>query len=338
MQRIFQLLFLCVLVLPPPAFADEKGLTVKGVRFFSYAAFTRIVFEIETAGPYVIMKTPDGKGLLLAAYEGPLILKSPLPTIRDGVVGGVETTEDAGRTVVLIRLDASAGEAKDFVLRGPDRIVLDIAKGTAPPAPASAQGSTQAVVVLDAGHGGRDTGIVTAQGLEKAITLELAHAVKKNLLKHQHIRVVLTRDKDASLTLDDRSAAANAAGALLFVSIHAAAGAGSRAYIQDPGDDPASKPYSPVTRDFLGFEAGSEQREKLWNRQQAGHAKESGSLGRTLSRVFAGSDSEPVQAPMAGLRAVDAAAVLIEIGTEEDRGRTAEAVARGIELYVRENR
>lgn len=336
MRRIFQLIFICLLVLPSPALSDEKGLAVKGIRYFSYAAFTRIVFEIESAAPYVLTKTADGRELLFSAYDGPFVLKSPLPAIRDGVVSGMEEKEDAGKLFVVIRLDAAAGDVKDFVLRAPDRIVLDIGKGAAPTAPPAPD--KPAVIMLDAGHGGRDTGMVTAQGQEKSITLDLALAVKKILQKNQYLKVVLTREKDLPLTLDERVAAANAAGSLVFVTIHAASGTGERIYIQDPDEDPRVQKQQPMSKDFLGYETGSAQQEKIWDRQQAGHAKESGALGRVLARQFGKDNAEPVQAPIAQLKPVDAAAVMIEVGMEQNRTRTAEAVAKGIELYVRENR
>ncbi len=93
-----------------------------------------------------------------------------------------------------------------------------------------------------------------------------------------------------------------------------------------------------MSNDFLGYETGSEQQEMLWGKQQARIRRESGALGRKLARQIAGQDSaEPVQAPLALLKAVDAAAVLIETGAAMDRALAAEAIARGIELYVREN-
>ena len=67
---------------------------------------------------------------------------------------------------------AAAGEVKDFVLHGPDRIVIDITKGVAPVTAPPADKPT--VIVLDPGHGGKDTGIVAPQGQEKTLTLELA--------------------------------------------------------------------------------------------------------------------------------------------------------------------
>jgi N-acetylmuramoyl-L-alanine amidase len=338
MKRLFVFLFLWFQVLPSSAFPAEKGLTVKGIRYFSYETFTRIVFEIESAAPYVLTRTADSRQVVLASYEGRLTVKSPMPVIKDGVVNGIETREEAGRPVVAVRLDQPATDIKDFALRAPDRIVLDIMKGSQPVAGPSG-GDRPVVVVVDAGHGGKDTGIVTVQGPEKAFTLTLAQDVKKILQKEARIKVVLTRDKDQALSLDERAAAANSAGAVVFVSIHAAAGAGERVFIQDPDQDPGSPAGRPVGRDFLGYETGSERQEKLWDRQQAAHARESGSLGRLLARRLAGEDSaEPVQAAIAGLKAVDAAAVLVEAGMEQNRMRTAEAIAKGIEQHVRENR
>ncbi len=336
MKTFCRLVFIGLLLLPSSALSTGTGLTVKGVRHFSYAAFTRIVFEIEAAGPYVLTRTGDG--LLLSAYEGAFTLNCPLPTIRDGVVSGIETKEDASKLFVLIRLDSGAGDVKDFVLRGPDRIVVDVAKRAAPAAPAVPP-DKPALIVLDPGHGGKDTGIVTAQGQEKSITLDLALAVKKILQADPRLKVVLTRDRDVSLTLDERAAAANSASARIFVSIHAAAGNAEQVYIQDPDEDLGVQAQRLVTKDFLSFETRNEQQESIWSRQQAAHAGESTALGRTVARQLGRKEnSEPVQAPVAELKAVDAAAVMIEVGTELDRIKTAEAVAKGIGQYARENR
>ncbi len=341
MRMLIRFTLLLLLMLPAGTWSVEKGLTVKGVRYFSYAAFTRIVFEVEAAAPYVLTRTADGKGLLLSAYDGPFVLKSPLPPIGNGLVKGLESKEDAGKAFIVIRLDAAAGEAKDFVLRGPDRIVVDITKAVTQSAPVAPMPPIDkpVVVVLDAGHGGRDTGMVTAQGQEKMITLELAQAMKKILQKNQRLRVVMTREKDQMLSLDERAAEANAAGAAIFVCIHGAPGTNGRVYIQDLGEDMGGQTARSPNRDFLAYETGSEKQEMVWGMQQSGHAQESGALGRRLARFLAGKDSaEPVQAPLAGLKALDSAAVVIEIGMEQERQKTIEAVAKGIEEYVGENR
>ncbi len=334
--KLISLVFVLSLV-TTDAVAADKGLIVKGVRHSSYAAFTRIVFEIDEAGPYVLTRSNDGRSLRLSSYDGPFNLKSPLPMVRDSVVFGLETHEEAGRNVVIIRLEGTSGEVKDFVLRGPDRIVIDIAKGAS--AIPSLPVDKQLVIVLDPGHGGKDAGLVTTQGHEKTLTLDLAVAVKKNIQKDPRLKVVLTRDRDQSLSLDERAAFANASGALLVVSLHAAAGVEGRVFIQDLYDEPGTRTVLPESGDFIGYETGSEQQELRWGKQQAAHARESGSLGRRLARQFAGKGSaEPFQAPLSAFKAIDAAAVLVETGSGMDAEQAAEAIARGIDLYVREDR
>ena len=339
MRTLATIIFICLIAQPAASLSAEKGLVVKGARYFSYAAFTRIVIELEAAAPYVLTKTADGKSLMLAAYEGPLSAASKLPAINDGVVKGLELRQEEGRSTVLIHLDTSAGEVKDFVLRSPDRIVLDVTRGVVAQKPPPSPVAQKTVIVIDPGHGGKDSGIITSRGLEKTRTLELALAVRKLLHKRDpNLSVVLTREKDAFLSLEERAASANAAGALLFVSIHEAPGMDTRVYILELDEGAAVQAPARPT-DFLGYDAASEQQELLWGTQQAGHAKESGGLGRKIARTLGGkSGGEPVQAPMALLKAVDAAAVMVELGAGEDRSKATEALVKGIEQHVRENR
>lgn len=327
-----------LLLLPALGPAAEKGLTIKGVRYFSYPTFTRVVFEAEAAAPYVLTRAEDGKGLVLGAYDGPLALKAALPAIQDGVVKGMELQGAGERPVIVITL-AAAGDVKDFVLRGPDRIVLDITRlQAAAPEPAQPR-RKHAVVVIDPGHGGRDPGIIAQQGPEKQRTLELSQAVRKLLKKKDSsLTVLLTREKDQTLTLDERAAAANAAGAAVFLSLHAAAGNGVRAYFLEP--DVEQAPASAAGRkDFLGFEAETAQQGMLWGRQQAAHAAESMTLARKLMQALTGREQEaPSPAPLALLKGVDAAAVLVEAGVETDREAVAALIVKGLEQYVREIR
>ena len=336
MRMLFKLMIVLILTLPSAAFSAEQGLVVKGVRYFSYPAFTRIVFELEGAAPYVLTKTANGKSLVFTSYNMPCTIKAQLPVIKDGVVSSLELSQDAGRSTILINLDSAAGEAKDFALRAPDRIVLDITRGTAP---VSLPQSATLTVALDAGHGGRDTGLMTTQGPEKAFTLALALAVKKILQKDTRFKVVLTREKDQTLSLDERAALANAARASVLVSIHGAAGANTAVYQYDLVDDLSAQPVQAASRDFIGFEAGNEQRQMLWGKQQAAHARQSGALGRVLAKNLLRKDkADTLQAPLAGLKAVDAAAVLVEAGMTADPQKIAQSIAEGIEQYARESR
>jgi N-acetylmuramoyl-L-alanine amidase len=77
------------------------------------------------------------------------------------------------------------------------------------------------LVVLDAGHGGRDEGAVSPSGLkEKDITLALALRLTE-LLRAEGCRVVLTRTTDEWVPMYDRPEKADAMGAEYFISLHA---------------------------------------------------------------------------------------------------------------------
>ncbi len=78
------------------------------------------------------------------------------------------------------------------------------------------------IVVIDAGHGGRDPGAgsVSGQVREKELTLILAQALRDELVKRGRVRVAMTRDEDRYLTLEDRAAVARRLNAAMFMSIH----------------------------------------------------------------------------------------------------------------------
>lgn len=79
--------------------------------------------------------------------------------------------------------------------------------------------SNELLIAIDAGHGGWDNGASWNGRLEKDDNLRLALEVQKQLLA-QGIRVLMTRDQDVYVSLSDRAAMANQAGANLFVSLH----------------------------------------------------------------------------------------------------------------------
>lgn len=83
------------------------------------------------------------------------------------------------------------------------------------------QDAARPLVVIDAGHGGRDPGAGTGAIREKDLTLAIARALRSDLLGNGGIRVALTRDDDRFLSLAERSAIARRMGADLFISIHA---------------------------------------------------------------------------------------------------------------------
>jgi N-acetylmuramoyl-L-alanine amidase len=76
-------------------------------------------------------------------------------------------------------------------------------------------------IVVDAGHGGRDPGAVSrTNSYEKTVNLSVARKLAL-LLRRRGLQVVMTRDSDRFVELEDRAAIANRYNARLFVSIHA---------------------------------------------------------------------------------------------------------------------
>ena len=78
------------------------------------------------------------------------------------------------------------------------------------------------IVVIDAGHGGRDPGArsVSGEASEKDLTLALARELRDDLVKRGRVRVAMTRDDDRYLTLEDRAAVARRLNAAMFISLH----------------------------------------------------------------------------------------------------------------------
>ena len=118
---------------------------------------------------------------------------------RTFVVGSLESKESLGSQKLYKKLEYAADTPKPH----PD--------GKKP---------EEITVVLDAGHGGRDTGAMSPHGLpEKDANLRLAKAVRDELIKRGY-KVVMTREDDETIELYDRPKVAHAANADLFVSIH----------------------------------------------------------------------------------------------------------------------
>ncbi len=77
------------------------------------------------------------------------------------------------------------------------------------------------IVVLDPGHGGRDSGSRGALLAEKDFTLRASRMLAALLSRRPEVKVILTRETDAQMTAVQRAAVANYHGASLFLSLHA---------------------------------------------------------------------------------------------------------------------
>ena len=136
--------------------------------------------------------------LLLSALIG---LMPALPSLS-----GEEEAQDGGLTIELDPPGAQARTDNPPVL-GP---------------------AGRPLVVIDAGHGGRDPGARSpfTGRLEKEITLDLAQALRDELLASRRVRVALTRNDDRYLVHRERYEIARRLGAELFISVHADAAPG----------------------------------------------------------------------------------------------------------------
>jgi N-acetylmuramoyl-L-alanine amidase len=78
------------------------------------------------------------------------------------------------------------------------------------------------VIVIDPGHGGSHYGAIGPKGTrEKDIALNIAKELAKLIRKDKQFKVVMTRDRDKTVTLQERADVANKAQGDLFISIHA---------------------------------------------------------------------------------------------------------------------
>jgi len=163
----------------------------------------------------------------------------PRDTTVQGIVTRLQAQSTSTGSRVLLDLDGHAWR-RVFYMHEPYRIVVDVARR--PPGAGRRGPRSVSRVVLDPGHGGRDTGAVGLSGTrEKDVTLDVAHRVAP-VLTAQGLQVMLTRSEDTFVSLEERTARANAFSADLFVSIHCNASEskgrrGVEAYILDTTRD-----------------------------------------------------------------------------------------------------
>jgi N-acetylmuramoyl-L-alanine amidase len=152
--------------------------------------------------------------------------------LGSGIVERVRLGERDGGVRVVLDLERPVFR-RVFYLPEPFRVVIDVTT-RAPGEESKATGhGVRDVrrVVLDPGHGGHDPGAVGPTGLrEKDVTLDIAHRVGPVLARELGITTLLTRDDDAYIALEERTARANAFGADLFVSIHCNASESANAH------------------------------------------------------------------------------------------------------------
>ena len=132
---------------------------------------------------------------------------------------GMQTDPATGEATVRVMLKSVSEDEFGHLAGAPDGV--DWAEGSAAVNASDRTTDGKMVVVLDPGHGGLDPGAENGGLNEAGLMLSFARLLKENLQRQSDLDVVLTRNTDEFVSLDQRMAIARASGADVFLSLHA---------------------------------------------------------------------------------------------------------------------
>lgn len=242
---------------------NGKYAHVTGIKHWSNPDYTRVVIYADKKVPFkeTFLKEREGDlpprlFLDIAGSKLNRELMQPI-TINDGLLRKTRTGQFDLNTVRVVLDIESIDSYKIFALENPYRIVVDVsgekrdkiedvisqtstafATPTAPETgkivqkPSLAQQLSLGIkrIVVDPGHGGHDAGAVGYKGLkEKDVVLDIGKVLRDVLVERLGVEVVMTRDTDVFIPLEERTAIANTVGADLFISVHANASRNKKA-------------------------------------------------------------------------------------------------------------
>jgi N-acetylmuramoyl-L-alanine amidase len=311
---------------------------------------TRATIEVAPAAP-VTVTTDAGRVILRVEADA---LDLALPGGGSGLIEQIRAGDQ--QNTVTIALAAAAGAARvssaapenvaRILVEVPSAAAADAPGAPAPMPPASPPPSDPALelsrlgfetVVIDPGHGGDDAGVRGSGGTEeKQITLDVARRLRERLETRLGLRVLLTRDDDRSVGLDERAAAANNSKADLFLSLHANAAltpsmSGAEVFhLQLDGEGENARRESASEAVRLPVLGGSTRAIDIvrWDLAQAAHVEDSAILAGFLDaelRRHVPMSARPVQqAAMRVLTGANMPAALVEMGylsNPEDESR-----------------
>ena len=205
-----------------------KGPYFKGFRYWANNHYARLVMDFSSKIIYRAKVLNQGNRTKVTLYFKALKASK---TSRITYGKSNEFLERAylsgrsGNLAVSVSFKAK-GQVKVFTLFSPFRIVVD-AIASSPKMPKNPLRIVKRddlrnfTVCLDPGHGGKDPGATGPHGIhEKDVVLRIARILKRKLEKTYGFRVIMTRNRDIFIPLEQRVAFANSKGADLFVSIH----------------------------------------------------------------------------------------------------------------------
>jgi N-acetylmuramoyl-L-alanine amidase len=311
-------------------------------------ALVRLTLDVTPATPHAIAQ--EGNRLVIRFEADALdatLPASPVPDLIQAIRAGDTSSTlvvDLGARFTSFRTADLPGD------RGGGRIVIDVVAQTTEPAPQPATPQPQPqtspttpapelpplgdltptggirTIVVDAGHGGADDGVRGTNGtLEKNVTLSVARRLKGALESRLGVRVILTRDGDQSVGLDERAALANNNKADVFVSLHANASvrpviAGAEVFflsLMDYGEE--AQRVAQGTNEVLPVIGGGSRDIEVtpWEMAQARHIERSAALARAVESSLRASvpmSPRPIeQAPFRVLVGANMPAILVEM-------------------------
>jgi N-acetylmuramoyl-L-alanine amidase len=293
-----------------------------------FSPTTQVVLRLSSAARFVPRVTETTFQVRFPAQR----VTPPFPERKyeDPLVTAVRFADDSA----FIDFREPGLTARAYPLTNPDRVVIEVGR-EAPTAPAQAvtplpPAAHPITIVLDAGHGGAETGAIGPGGLqEKEVALQLSRRLAATIPRVLASRVVLTRDSDIAISLDDRTAMANHEKADLFLSIHANSSRspgvhGSETYyLSLDASDKLAQEVARRENEANGgagsTPSGSGGRDLdfiLWDLAQTAHLRESSELAEAIQEelnVVSHTENRGIkQAPFRVLVGATMPAVLIE--------------------------
>ena len=218
--------------------AGAEPARVSEVQTWSNADYTRVAVYLSQPVGFEKQELPADRDhpRRLALDLRPALLEGQgaMRTVGDSLLHRVRVAQHGPDTVRVV-LDLKGQEAfQVFTLGDPPRLIVDlgvkdaqreaIARAVPRVAPEDedAESGRRPIkrIIVDAGHGGHDTGAIGPRGVrEKDVTLSMARRLAEKL-RSQGFDVTLTRTDDRYLKLEERTAMANMARGDLFVSLH----------------------------------------------------------------------------------------------------------------------
>jgi len=203
-----------------PAAAATIGVQVSVA---NVQGISKIVLTLTAPGEYTVVKEPNAYAV---RFRTPIKPPFPEQAYDDPNVAKATFAGQDAR----FELKSADVVADTYRLENPFRIVLDLHKGTpmppgvVPPVITSKAAENAPgihTIVIDPGHGGKEIGAIGPSGMvEKDVTLTICRKLADALSSRLGTRVILTRNDDVVVSLDQRTAIANQYHADLFLSVH----------------------------------------------------------------------------------------------------------------------